>query len=164
MQTGKETSAQNQAIMPLAPLAQILNEFKRLALSELYQSKNAQNLEDLRWTRRSRNVLHKEGEYSSLGEFLIECEAIIKDHQGISNPQLGHKDGGAWECCQIKKTQMYKRFLKKKLVKRNKRAFLFKLYAYVDHVEEKRFLNLFKLTHIQRKKKKTDDHFIGILK
>lgn len=48
MQTGKETSAQNQAIMPLAPLAQILNEFKRLALSELYQSKNAQNLEDLR--------------------------------------------------------------------------------------------------------------------
>ena len=102
-------------------------------------------------------------------EFLIECEAIIKDHQGISNPQLGHKDGDPWQCCQIKKTQMYKRFKKKKkkkLVKRNKRAFLFKLYAYVDYVEEKRFLNLFKLTHIQREKKKktSDDHFIGILK
>lgn len=50
---------------------------------------------------------------------------------------------------------MYKRLKKKKkLVKRNKRAFLFKLCAYVDQVGEKRFLNLFKLKHIQRERGK----------
>lgn len=60
---------------------------------------------------------------------------------------------------------MYKRFKKKKkLVKRNKGAFLFKLCACVNRVGEKRFLNLFMLTHIQRGKKFSADLFMGILK